>query len=328
MPDIVQSDWNDSAADAHRALVRSFLRPLGRPGLFVARSPPRATDRIRPNYWWQAQALDVLVDADERSPESSARRLIRRLITGQRLANGGRLTNAYYDDMAWMALALLRAGHARHAQALWQTIKAGWNEHHGGGIPWRVQQPTYKNMAANGTAAILAARLGDHESAVRIVDWMQSVLIDIDSGEVHDGIDRLGDGRLERNWRFSYSYGVALAAELEVGRRDAAERIARTGIARCAPDGILRDEGGGDRALFKGIFVRYLTLLGTRDARQVVIATAHAYREHRDQLGRFGPDPARRPNGPVELSAMLSGVMTLEAAARLQRDQGAGGHPA
>jgi predicted alpha-1,6-mannanase (GH76 family) len=313
------ADWNVRASSAQAALIDHFLRPIGRPGLFVARSPPRAADRVRPNYWWQAQAFDVLLDAYERAPESLTSRRMQRLVIGQRLANGGRLTNAYYDDMAWMGLALLRAGGHREARGLWRTIRAGWNDHHGGGIPWRTEQPAYKNTPANGPAAILAARLGESEWAVRIVDWMESVLIDRDSGDVYDGIDRLGDGRLEPTWRFSYDYGVALAAELEVGRRSVAERIAEAGIARCVTNGILRKEGVGDGGLFKGIFARYLTLLGTQHAHHVVLATAEAYWEHRDDAGRFGPDPSERPDGPVELTAMLSGVMTVEAAARIQR---------
>jgi predicted alpha-1,6-mannanase (GH76 family) len=319
VPAVDAEDWNARAALAHDVLIRHYLRPVGRPGLFILRSPPRVRDRVRPSYWWQAQALDVLVDARERAPNRVTARQMRWLVVGQRLANGGRLRNAYYDDMGWMALALVRAGRHREAEGLWRTIRAGWNDHHGGGIPWRVQQPTYKNTPANGPAAMLAARLGEQEWAARIVDWMESVLIDTDSGDVHDGIDRLGDGRLEPTWRFSYDYGVALGAELAVGRRRVAERIAQAGIARCAPDEILRDEGGGDGALFKGIFARYLASLDTEQGRRVVLATARAYWEHRDDASRFGPDPRRRPDGPVELSAMLSGVMTVEAAARIQR---------
>lgn len=148
---------------------------------------------------------------------------------------------------------------------------------------------------------------------------MESVLIDTESGDVLDGIDRQGDGQVEPTWRFSYDYGVALGAELALGRRQVAGRIAAAGMARCAPDGVLRSEGSGDGALFKGIFARYLTLLGGGDARRVVLATARACWEHRDRAGRFGPDPQRPADGPVELSAMLSGVMIVEAAARLQR---------
>jgi len=273
-------------------------------------------DRTPRNYWWQAQLLDVLLDLAERRPSRATQARIVMLIGGQRLANGG-LTNDYYDDMGWMALALLRAGRRRAAERLWQRISAAWNDHHGGGIPWRVQQPTYKNTPANGPAAILAARLVHREWAERIVDWMESRLIDTATGDVRDGIDRLGDGKVEPEWRFSYNYGVALAAELALGRRDVAERIAAAGVSRCAPEGVLRGETSGDGALFKGIFARYLTLLGGEPGRSVVLNTAEALWSHRDSAGRFGADPLVGAGPRVELSAMLSAVMILEAAARL-----------
>lgn len=311
-------DWGARAAEAHAALIDLYLRPLGLPGLGVLRSPPTPHDRLAASYWWQALLLDALLDAQERAPTSLTARRIRSLVAGQWLANRGRLQRDYYDDMAWMALALVRSGRRRAARRLWQAISAGWNDRHGGGIPWRVQQPYYKNMPANGPAAILAARLGEREWAKRIVDWMESVLIDADTGEIVDGIDRTGDGQADHR-SFSYNYGTALAAELAVGRRAVAERIAKVGISRCAPDGILRAEGAGDGSLFKAIFARYLVELGATEARPVVSATAESYWTHRDSAGRFGLDPRVAPDGPVQLSAMVSGVTLVELAARIER---------
>ena len=312
------ADWNARAAQAHAALVDQYLRPFGLPGLGVLRSPPTPRDRLAASYWWQALLLDALLDAQERTPTALTAWRIRWLLCGQWLANRGRLRREYYDDMAWMALALLRCGRRRAARRLWRTISAGWNDLHGGGIPWRVQQPYYKNMPANGPAAILAARLGEREWARRIVDWMESVLIDAGTGEIIDGIDRKNDGEADRR-SFSYNYGTALAAELAVGRRAVAERIAAVGISRCAPDGVLRAEGAGDGSLFKAIFARYLVELGGTEARSVVSATAESYWTHRDSAGRFGLDPRREPDGPVQLSAMVSGVTIVELAARIER---------
>jgi predicted alpha-1,6-mannanase (GH76 family) len=182
-----------------------------------------------------------------------------------------------------------------------------------------VQQPYYKNTPANGPAAILAARLGDSEWATRIVDWMEAALIDADTGEVLDGIDRKGDG-FEDPRRFSYNYGTALAAELAVGRRAVAEQIAAAGIAHCAPDGVLRAEGAGDGSLFKSIFARYLVELGGQQAYHVVLATAESFWANRDSAGRFGLDPQLAPDGPVQLSAMVAGVTLVELAARISRE--------
>ncbi len=304
------------------------MRPLGLPGLARVRSPAGGVrERLRTMYWWQAHYLEALLDARDRAGGGAAlERRIDRLVWGLRLANRGTLRRDFHDDMGWMGLALLRAGRRRDAEVLWGWIRHGWNGHQGGGICWRVQQPGYKNLPTNGPAALLAARLGDEAWAERIIDWLEAVLIDVHSGEVIDGIDRRGDGRPDTGWRFSYDYGLAVAVELVAGRREVAERIAAAGIARHAPAGILAGEtGGGDGSLFKGIFARYLAELGTAAARSVVERSAEAYWATRDRHGRFGPQPGVAPNGPVELGAMLSGVLTLEAAARLAGPPGGAG---
>lgn len=309
-------DWDERADQAQAALQREFLAPLGLPWLARLRSPPRIKDRFSASYWWQAQLLDLYLDALERNSAVVKPRQVGELIRGQRLANGGHLRRDYYDDMQWMGIALARAGRNAEAEQLWVLCRDAWNDAQGGGIPWRIQQPTYKNTAANGPAAILAARLGHRDWAERIVDWMETRLIDTAGGEVIDGIDRQGDGKADRDWQFSYNYGVALAAELALGRRETAERIAAAGLERCAPDGILKSEGDGDGALFKGVFARYLAALNWEPGLRVVRDTAEAFWQHRDAKGRFGPDPRITPPRPVELPAMLSGVMVLEAAAR------------
>src|SRR5690606_32301567 len=62
------------------------------------------------HYWWQAHLLDCLVDAQLRDPQPDRLKRINRQIRGHRLRNMGRWTNDYYDDMAWLALALERSG--------------------------------------------------------------------------------------------------------------------------------------------------------------------------------------------------------------------------
>jgi predicted alpha-1,6-mannanase (GH76 family) len=91
--------WADRAADASRALVEVYWE--GDRGLFrVTQSPRRLLSWAGPwHYWWQAHALDSLLLAGDN--ERAAR-----LIGGVLRRNGGRITNDYYDDMAWMGLAL------------------------------------------------------------------------------------------------------------------------------------------------------------------------------------------------------------------------------
>ena len=94
-----------------------------------------------------------------------------------RLLNAGRWTNDYYDDMAWLALALERADRhlgtdhgAGHPPAD-RRDPAAWSDAEGGGIPWR-RGDEFKNTPANGPAAILLARTGHLDRAVSTADWL------------------------------------------------------------------------------------------------------------------------------------------------------------
>ena len=64
------------------------------------------------HYWWQAHLLDCLVDAQLRDPRPRRAATIATLTRSVRLRNGGRWTNPFYDDVAWLGLAVQRAGTA------------------------------------------------------------------------------------------------------------------------------------------------------------------------------------------------------------------------
>ncbi len=320
--------------------------------LFHSRLPADSDDK-RFDYWWQAQALDVLVDAYERSGDRIWLERGRRLFGGVVKRNGG-LTNDYYDDMLWFALALQRlhrhdpddriAAAIRH---LWRDIRRGRNGHHGGGIAWRKQQADYKSVPSNAPAVILGARLfreaGRQENldlAIGVFEWLEKTLVDPDSGLIWDGINRRGDGRIDRNWLFTYNQGTFIGAAMELhratGERDYLEKAARTAKAAMSrlvdENGILREGGLGDGGLFKGIFVRYLGAFARMDR-----AKGGAYAEflvrQAEALWKLA-DPPERPvfpaawrGGPArgrnELGSQLSAVALLEQVAAWNKDDGA-----
>lgn len=93
--------------------------------------------------------------------------------------------------------------------------------------------------------------------------------------------------------------------------------------------GILKAEGHGDGGLFKGILVRYLTRLSGSGGLES--AARQEYRSflrnnartlHGDGMQRpwlrVGPDWQIPPEGPVDLSVQLSGLMLVEMMARLE----------
>jgi len=145
-------------------------------------------------------------------------------------------------------------------------------------------------------------------------------------------MNRLGDGKIDYDWEYTYCQGVWIGSGVELYgiTGDAvyladAVRTAETAVERFAPDpdGIVGDEGKDDCGLFKGILVRYLRellelrpdLLGIR---RMLVRNAEAlWNGSRDVRGRIG----RSWQGPVEeqvqLCAQLSGLMLLERVASL-----------
>lgn len=307
--------WDERAAAASAALVETYWderRGLFRTGSFRTGSARRPSWRTLPwrtlpwHYWWQAHALDALVLAGDLDRAD-------RLVGGILRRNGG-VTNDYYDDMAWLGLALHglvgaggRADAGQLVAELLADLRGGVDPDHGA-LVWR-RGDTYLNVPANAPTAILAARTGDAVLARRLTTWLHATLVRPD-GVVYDG---LHPGAPPDTTGWTYNYGTVLGADVALGDLDRARRVATAATRLVRADGVLPDEGGGDRALFKGIFVRYLGgLLAARPdeaLRALLILNATAAWQSRSPDGLVGSDWARPPDGAVELSAHLSGVL-------------------
>ncbi len=314
--------WANRAASAEAAVAQRHLKRLwALPGTQLGVVAWPATRRARLfgtwHYWWQAHLLDCLVDAQLRDPQPHRHSEINRQVRSHRLRNNFRWTNSYYDDMAWLAIALERAARiagVERSRALPkladQFIKA-WVPEDGGGIPWR-KQDQFFNAPANGPAGIFLARYGDRlKRAEQMGDWIDQTLIDPETHLVFDGIKA---GSLVRA-QYTYCQGVVLGLETELAARTGAEargrhaaRVHRLVAAvneHMAPSGVLKGSGGGDGGLFAGITARYLALVATtlpgdsaddvvaRDtARTIVLSSAKSawdYRQTVDGLPLFGP---------------------------------------
>jgi predicted alpha-1,6-mannanase (GH76 family) len=361
LPAIVQTgqmtaadvDWRERAGIAERAVVRRHVRRVCGvlPGTRLGRVrwPRRAPVSLRPwHYWWQAHLLDCLIDAQLRAPQRPRAKAIAAFARSVRLRNGWSWLNRYYDDIAWLGLALQRGGTlvGRSGPSALPRIMVrlhdGWTEGGGGGIWWR-REDDFKAAPANGPAAILLARDGQCAFAAAITDWIAETLVDPDSGLVRDGVRIGSDGtvRAVEPYIYTYNQGVYLGACVELAARDGHQRWTDRALALvdavrhrlAGPDGVLPGSGGGDGGLFAGITARYLADAALRvpelaDAtRELVFANAEAAWKGRAEIGG-GPvfsaewrDPATEPRAGVpeaDLSVQLSGWMLLEAAARLQ----------
>jgi predicted alpha-1,6-mannanase (GH76 family) len=348
-------DWRGWAANAQRVLVDRFWDR--RRQLFGVNTTRCRLWQPHWNYWWQAHALDVLVDAAAREGDQGAeeRARISAFIPAIVRRNGGQIVNNYRDDMAWMGLALLRAQDvaevdtASLVRQLWAEILAGWDPDHGG-IIWR-RGDTFTNTPANAPAALLGARQYAHSAEpadltwARTIDgWLHATLVDATTGVVWDGIHPETDPAPSSKL-FTYNQGTVIGASLELHRiTGEAEHLARARLVTQATldrfvraeDGILVDEGSADGGLFKGILARYLGEFVLADgssagsgpaadlARQLASRVAELLRRNGAAVAPVaarapvGPDWARPEVGAGSLSTHLSAVLLLETLARLE----------
>lgn len=267
---------------------RHVTKLWGIPGteLGVIAWPPTPRDRmfVRWHYWWQAHLLDTLVDAALRRPTRIRQKRIKELLRGIRIRNLTKLTaNNYYDDKAWLALAMGRIGkvdkmstpraHAELVNNIYDGVDSLT-----GAIPWRSNE-TFYNTPTNGPAAILAVRNGNNALAEKLLDWTFDNLINED-GLVMDGLRmRMHGPEIVANIH-PYCQGVVLGACVELANAQRAqagvkpgevseigmEQITRViGLVQAIEANHTTEEGvldfktlGGDGGLFNGILVRYL----------------------------------------------------------------------
>jgi len=303
-------------------------------------------------YWPQAHALDVLVDAYIRTDNVVYLNYFDKWFEGVKKKNGNTFYNEYYDDMEWNALALLRTYKVTNdvkyrdaAVQIWNYIVVGWNENAGGGITWKKGMEYSKNACSNGPACILAARLyqefGDEqykEWAVNIYNWLKSTLVNTQNGMVYDNINST-TGEINKSWIFTYNQGTYIGSAVELFKifnekayLNDAVLAANYTISSLVENSVLKSEGTGDGGLFKGIFVRYFTeliqqpRLDKSDKDKYIVFLKH----NAEILWRngtlkpnilFGPNWRVKPSTKNGLTEQLSGAMLIEAAALLQREK-------
>lgn len=248
----------------------------------------------RNDYWPEAHGLDVLVDAYLRTGADRYKQAIYDFYEGVRQKNwySNNWENEYYDDMGWHGLAHMRALDAtndvryeKSSRDLWNWITLGWTDYQGGGIKWRKQSDELqedKGIPANGPAAIIAARryqkypdevvngYNNLEWATRIYEWMKYNRTILATGRVYENYSTTNND-------YSYDVGTYLGAALELyeitgEKMYLSDAIKVTDYHIAAninkSNRVMRDwgeqsgnGGGHDVNLFKGIFVRYFTIL-------------------------------------------------------------------
>lgn len=278
-------DWNAAADSATATLIERFWDSSRHYFCYDADEFANAPSN---NYWPQAHAMDVIVDAYLRTGESKYSDMFPQWFEGVKQMNysnrGRNYLCEYYDDTEWIGLTIMRiyeatkeAKYLDAAKDIMAYIETGWNDLGGGGIAWATSHTGSKNACSNGPAAILAAKLymqTNEEAyldwATRIFTWEKENLFNQASGCVYDGLN--GDTGELNTTSLSYNQGTFLGAAhllyqitgeetyLNDARKAAYYGMSNSGNLDTG-NNILRDEGTGDGGLFKGIFMRYFTQL-------------------------------------------------------------------
>lgn len=330
------------AAAAEAAVVDRYVHRYGPVAWAHAAAPGVAGARTW-HYWWHAHLLHVLCDAQRHRPDPRRRRLLRAVRRGVTLRTLGRWVTPFYDDVAWMTLAVQRYDlNDRRLDRLLRRLDDAVDPAVGA-LPWAVDSALY-NAPANGPAAIALAWSARRGSAVDLDAWVAATLDDPATGLVRDGIEH----GVVRPDLWTYNQGVAIGSALALAEgapdadaRDAHEAraagVVRALVRWCGEDdGLFPAAGGGDGGLFAGILARYLAEAAvwfaddeTNDEhREVSRAAADLVHRNADALwdrrrgGLFPADPrrdARADGDDLDLSVQLGAWITLEAAADLER---------
>jgi predicted alpha-1,6-mannanase (GH76 family) len=342
---IISSDCKDNAERAFQSLITLYWDSTRK--IFYSTN----TKKNNLNYWWQAHGLNAIIDASIRVNNDRYFNMISDFHNGIKKANNG-YTNDYYDDMAWMGIALLRAYELTNLNEylntsilLWHDIKTGWNDNNGGGIAWNKQMLNYKNTPSNATTAILSFRLHNvtqdqqyYNLGEKIMVWLQNTLVDETSGMVWDGIGRTDDNKIDNNWLFTYNQGIYIGACIELYKisnneiwRDRAIKTADNAITTFGGNfNIFKDEGTGDGGLFKGILVRYLKYLSDQQFVEKNKSTTYktVIKSNSARLWDMGKSASfpytfnndwnQSRAGEIDLSVQLSGVFLMEACAGIE----------
>ena len=235
-------------------------------------------------YWWQAHAIDNYIDAYNRTKKSSNLTKITKMVSGAIQRNGNTLINHFYDDMEWMALALLRGCDANttlnrsyfnQVKTLFNDIVGGWSDVDGGGIHWNKNKTgdgKYKTSCSNAPAMILAARLYQHTQEQNYLDWALSIYEYMYShNRFPDGVIKDNATNEDHEVTFSYNQGTWVGGLLELYKITGEEHYRQTATDLIdlllfgkwySPKGIMNERQNynqDDGGMFKGIFVRYLT---------------------------------------------------------------------
>jgi predicted alpha-1,6-mannanase (GH76 family) len=229
------------------------------------------TEEGKADFWMQAEQLEMVLDAYERTKKPQHLEMFTKLFHGF-LADHGKTweRNPFNDDIMWMVIASTRAYLFNKDTEFRDVARANFDLCYaraatpelGGGLQWKVGVPS-KNACVNGPGAIAAFLLGKatgdeayFKKAKEIFLWERATLFDAMTGRVFDNIKL--DGHVSR-MTLTYNQGTFVGAANLLGYPEEAKLAASYTMNRLCRDGYLPQSGeNGDGGGFNGIAVRWI----------------------------------------------------------------------
>ena len=225
----------------------------------------------RTDFWKQAEEIEMIIDAYERSGSSVYKGMITETINGFINHFGADWTgNTFNDDILWMCIASARGYQKTGNTNFRDRAKANFDAVYsraydsalGGGLWWTTGK-TSKNACVNGPGAIVAYLLyqiyGTSSyltKANNIYNWERSNLFNASTGQVYDHMN--ADGSLSTT-ALSYNSGTFVGAANFLGQTTDATLAADYVKNTMCSGGIFPQYGtGGDAGGFDGIGIRWI----------------------------------------------------------------------
>ncbi|WP_068616830.1 glycoside hydrolase family 76 protein [Paenibacillus tuaregi] len=289
------------------------------------------------DFWWEAQLWETVMDAYERTHNSTYRTMIDEIYTGFNQKYPNMMANDFNDDLGWWALACMRAyeltgteEYRNRASFLFDQIYSFYDNTYGGGIWWKRDGTSpQKNMATNAPMVITAVKLKNATGnpayltkAQNIYGWIKSRLSS--GSKLGDHVEGSGSGTAV-DWDFSYNYGTYMGAALSLYKETHnaayltdANNSANYVISKMTLSNTLMYEGENDGAGFKMIFMRYLNQLRLETGNSSYLTflqqnatQAYNHRRNSDQI--IGSDwTGPTGSGYVQSLAAAAGASVLQ----------------
>ena len=303
------------------------------------------TQQNEMDFWISALLWDTINDAYEKTEDPKYNIIISKIYDG--LHSGSHpywdtntwQENEYNDDLCWWSQASLRTYTLNSEQKyldlatqMFDKLYTFWDtSFKGGGIWWtqRAASGNQKNVATNANAALIAARLSkvyktiDPElsahyldAANKIYNWTKTNLYR-GNGYIIDGVVNNGSANgAENDWNFTYNFGLFAGASYELYSinndpaylNDATLSLDWV-INNMTSDGCtIMDEGAGDGAGFKLVFMRMMGLIANQggQSKYMPFIKSNAYQawiHRRASDGIVGSDLSGTPSNTESILA-------------------------